>query len=99
MKQGFVYIIANKRNGTLYTGVTSDLIQRIYQHRNEMIDGFSKKYGAKMLVYYEVYDNIADAILREKQIKKWNRAWKIRIIEGMNPDWQDLYEELHGCPQ
>lgn len=98
MKPGFVYIVTNKRNGTLYTGVTSDLIQRIYQHRNAITDGFSKKYGTKMLVYYEAYDDIAEAILREKQIKKWNRAWKIRIIEGMNPEWQDLYVELHGSP-
>ncbi len=93
-KEFYVYILASKRNGTLYTGVTSNLIKRIWQHKNDLIDGFSKKYNVKNLVYYEVHSNAESAITREKRIKKWRRAWKLRIIEEKNPGWKDLYEEI-----
>ena len=93
-KQPAVYILSNKRNGTLYTGVTSDLIKRIWQHRNEHVDGFSKKYSTHLLVYYEVHDDIVNAITREKQIKAWKREWKINVIEEFNPYWRDLYPEI-----
>jgi len=93
-KLGYVYILASKPRGTLYIGVTSDLVKRTYEHRNEMVDGFSKKYGTKLLVFYEVHDEIAAAITREKQMKKWNRAWKIRQIEESNPTWRDLYGDI-----
>ena len=93
-KQPVVYILSNKRNGTLYTGVTSDLIKRIWQHRNELVDGFSKKYSTHMLVYYEVHDDMVNAITREKQIKAWKREWKINLIEEFNPYWRDLYPEI-----
>ncbi len=94
MKPGFVYILASERNGTLYTGVTSDLKGRIYVHREAMVEGFSKKYFTKKLVYYEAHDDIRCAISREKQIKKWRRKWKLRLIEEFNPEWLDLYEGL-----
>jgi putative endonuclease len=94
MRQGYVYILASRRNGTLYIGVTSDLIKRIYEHRMDCIDGFSKKYHAHRLVYYEVCPDISGAILREKQLKKWNRNWKLRMIEKSNPEWDDLYPTL-----
>lgn len=90
----YVYIICNKRNGTLYIGVTSDLKQRVYQHKNGVFEGFSKKYHLSLLVWYEVHDDISSAIVREKQIKKWERKWKLRIIEEMNPEWKDLFLEL-----
>jgi putative endonuclease len=90
----YVYIITNERNGTLYTGVTSDLQKRIWQHKNETVEGFSEKYGLKTLVWYEVHDDINEAIKREKQIKKWERKWKLRMIEDMNPGWEDLYQRL-----
>ena len=93
-KEFYVYILASKRNGTLYTGVTSNLIKRIWQHKNDLIDGFSKKYNVKNLVYYEAHSNAESAITREKRIKKWRRAWKLRIIEEKNPGWKDLYEEI-----
>ena len=89
-----VYILANKRNGTLYIGVTGDLIQRVWQHKNKLADGFTKKYGVDKLVYYETTEDIESAIIREKQLKKWNRDWKIRIIEENNPKWRDLYDDL-----
>jgi len=89
-----VYILASKRNGTLYTGITSDLVQRVWQHKNNIIEGFSQKYNVKILVFYEVHDNSESAIVREKQIKKWRRAWKLQLIEKMNPQWRDLYEEI-----
>lgn len=95
-KLGYVYILASKPGGTLYIGVTSDLVKRTYEHRNEAVEGFSKKHGTKLLVYYEVHDEIAAAITREKQMKKWNRAWKIRLIEEMNPTWRDLYGDITG---
>ena len=93
-KPGFVYIMASQRNGTIYTGVTSDLAARAYQHRNALIDGFTKKYDCKLLVWYEAHDDLNDARLRELQIKKWNRQWKLSAIETMNPDWDDLFESL-----
>ena len=93
-KQFYVYILASKRNGTLYTGVTSDLVQRVWQHKNDLVDGFTKKYNAKALVFYEVHENAESAIIREKRIKKWRRAWKLRLIEEKNSQWKDLYEEL-----
>jgi len=91
-KEFCVYIIASKRNGTLYTGVTSNLVQRIWQHKRGLAEGFARKYGVKRLVYFEVHDNAVAAITREKQIKKWRRAWKLRLIEKANPDWTDLYD-------
>ena len=91
MKQPCVYIITNKARGTLYIGVTSDLIQRIWQHKQKMIDGFSKQHDLELLVYYEMHEDMLAAITREKQLKKWNRSWKLELIEKMNHDWQDLY--------
>lgn len=89
----YVYILASKRNGTLYTGMTSDIRQRMRQHKGKDFEGFTSKYGVDKLVWYEVYDNPRDAIIREKQIKKWRRAWKLNIIEELNPGWKDLSEE------
>lgn len=94
MKTGYVYILASKRNGTLYIGVTSDLKGRVWEHKNDLVEGFTKRYGVHMLVYYEVADDIRGAIVREKQLKKWNREWKLRLIEDFNPTWRDLYDEL-----
>lgn len=94
MKTYYVYIMTNKRNGTLYSGVTNDLIRRVWEHKAELIDGFSKRYGTKMLVYYESTSDIEAAIYREKQMKKWNRKWKLEVIEKENPEWIDLYEEF-----
>ena len=94
-KQYFVYILASKRNGTLYTGVTSDLLKRIWQHKNKMISGFTEKYNVTDLVYYEIHEDPVNAIIREKQIKRWNRSWKIRLIETNNPEWHDLSETLN----
>jgi putative endonuclease len=91
-KQFHVYILASKRNGTLYIGVTSNLPQRIWQHQNNQVEGFTTKYGVKKLVYFEQHENAANAITREKQLKKWNRAWKLKLIEKDNPQWKDLYE-------
>ena len=93
-KQPAVYILASRRNGTLYTGVTTSLVKRVWEHRNDIIEGFTKKYRVHLLVYYELHDDIISAITREKQIKKWNRAWKLELIEKQNPDWRDLWEEL-----
>lgn len=89
-----VYMLASKRNGTLYTGVTSNLPARTYQHRNGLVPGYTREYGVKMLVWYEVHGTMESAILREKRIKKWNRAWKLELIEKENPDWRDLAEDL-----
>ena len=89
-KQYFVYLLANKPYGTLYTGVTSNLIQRIYQHEEQFVEGFTKKYDIHNLVYYEIYGDINEAILREKKIKKWRRQWKINLIEQANPHWINL---------
>ncbi len=91
-KQFYVYILTSKRNGTLYIGVTSNLPRRIQQHKNNQFDGFSKKYKVKQLVYFEQYGTAESAIIREKQIKKWNRAWKLKLIEKNNPQWKDLYD-------
>jgi putative endonuclease len=89
-----VYILASRRNGTLYTGMTDNLLQRVWKHRNGVIPGFTKQYGVKMLVWYEIHDTRAAALTRERQMKKWNRAWKLQLIERMNPGWRDLYDEL-----
>ena len=93
-KQPAVYILASRRNGTLYIGVTSDLVKRVWQHKNDLAEGFTKKYGVHTLVYYELYTDMMEAITREKRLKKWNRAWKIRLIEQENPCWRDLWPEL-----
>jgi putative endonuclease len=93
-KQPCVYILSSQRNGTLYIGVTSDLIRRVWEHKNNLVEGFTKKYGVHQLVYFEFHDDMVSAITREKQIKKWNRDWKLRLIEEQNPDWKDLYEGL-----
>jgi len=93
-KQFYVYILASKRNGTLYTGMTADPVKRVWQHRNGEIDGFTKKYGVHQLVYYELHKTAESAIKREKQIKKWMRRWKRNLIEKDNPDWNDLYEKI-----
>jgi putative endonuclease len=89
-------MFANGIRGTLYIGVTSNLIQRTAQHREKVIDGFTKKYGLDRLVWYEMHDNAESAIVREKQLKKWNRLWKIQLIERTNPEWCDLYSEIVG---
>ncbi len=93
---GYVYIVTNHKHGTLYIGVTSDLANRIYEHREEHHPGFTATYGCKRLVWYEAHDNIVSAIQKEKSLKRWYRAWKIALIEEMNPDWEDLYERLGG---
>jgi putative endonuclease len=89
-----VYLMASRRNGTLYTGVTSDLLQRVYQHRESLLPGFTRDYGVKMLMWFERHSAMEHAIVREKRIKKWNRAWKLRLIEEGNPDWRDLAEDF-----
>ena len=94
MSGGWVYIVTNRPDGTLYTGVTADLRRRTWQHREGLVEGFSKRYGLKMLVYAEHHDDVRDAIRREKTIKGWRRAWKIRLIRSINPDWNDLYDSL-----
>lgn len=94
MKNGYVYILTNKRNGTLYTGVTSNIIQRIWQHKNHTLEGFTKKYDITKLVYFENHEDIQEAILREKQIKAWKRHWKLELIENENPKWNDLYNSI-----
>ncbi len=93
-KQPAVYILASKRNGTLYIGVTSNLEKRAWEHKHDLVDGFTKKYGVHQLVYYELLADMVSAITREKQMKKWNRAWKLKLIERHNPDWKDLWEGL-----
>ena len=90
----FVYLLASKKNGTLYIGVTNHLIKRVYEHKNNLVEGFTKRYGIHNLVYYEQFRQIDDAINREKCLKKWNRQWKIDLIEKMNPEWEDLYDGL-----
>lgn len=94
-KKGYTYIITNKKNGVLYIGVTSNLSKRIYEHKNGLMDGFSKKYNLKKLVYYEICDDITNAIQREKQLKNWHRDWKINLIEKENPNWDDLAESFY----
>jgi len=93
-KKPFVYIMASKRNGTLYTGVTSDLPGRIWQHKNETTEGFTKKYKVHNLVYFEQHEDMHSAIEREKRIKDWHRKWKLELIEKDNPEWRDLYEDI-----
>jgi putative endonuclease len=90
----YVYILASERNGTLYIGVTNDLVRRVTEHRDGAVDGFTRRYGVKSLVHFEVFDDPASAITREKQMKKWRRAWKLRLIEKENPKWRDRYEEI-----
>ena len=92
--QPAVYILASQRNGTLYIGVTSHLVQRIWQHKNDLIEGFTEKYGVHGLVHFELLDDMPSAITREKQLKKWNRAWKLALIEKQNPTWQDLWPTI-----
>jgi len=89
-----VYLLANKRNGTLYVGVTSNLLQRVWQHKNDLAEGFTRRYRIHMLVWYEQCESMQAAIAREKAIKEWKRVWKIRLIEMSNPHWRDLYEEI-----
>jgi putative endonuclease len=92
--QPCVYILASKKNGTLYVGVTSDLVKRVWEHKNDFVEGFTKKYGVHTLVWYEVHVTMGSAITREKALKYWKRAWKLRLIETDNPGWIDLYEKL-----
>ena len=96
MKEFYVYILCSKRNGTLYTGVTSNLPKRIYEHKHNLVDGFTKKYSVHSLVWFERYESADEAITREKQIKKWNRKWKLELIEEKNPEWNDLYDSICG---
>jgi putative endonuclease len=93
-KQYYVYILASKIGGTLYIGVTNNLVRRVYEHRERLVEGFTKRYGVAKLVYYEVHSDVEAAITREKQMKKWNRAWKVRLIEESNPNWSDLYNQI-----
>ncbi|MEA3003270.1 MAG: putative endonuclease [Sphingomonadales bacterium] len=93
-KSGYVYILASRRNGTLYIGVTSDLPKRIHEHRTGAVPGFTRKYGCKALVWYQAFDDLESARHRELQMREWRRAWKLRLIEETNPEWRDLYDEL-----
>ena len=90
-----VYIVTNRRNGTLYTGVTSDLVKRIWEHKNKVVDGFTKQYSLNLLVWYEVHETMESAILKEKAMKNWKRQWKLEAIEEKNPNWVDLYDEIY----
>ena len=90
----YVYILASRRNGTLYIGMTDDLIRRVWEHQTGVVPGFTRKYGVKMLVWFEPHDTRESAFLRERQVKKWNRAWKIQLIEELNPNWDDLYPQI-----
>jgi len=94
MNQYYLYILASKRKGTLYIGITNSLLRRVYEHKEGLIEGFTKKYKVKNLVYYEVHSNIYEAIKREKAMKKWLRKWKIEMIEKTNPEWKDLYSNF-----
>jgi putative endonuclease len=96
MKGGYVYIMSNRRDGALYIGVTSDLSRRAFEHRQGVVDGFTKRYGLKRLIYYERYEDIRDALQREKNLKHWPRAWKLALVHDLNPDWDDLYEQLNA---
>ena len=96
IKDYFVYILTSKRNGTLYIGVTNNLLKRVYQHKERLVPGFTRKYNVHVLMYYEKYSDIYSAIEREKRLKKWNRQWKINLIESVNPNWKDLYNGLHA---
>ena len=93
---GYVYILASRRNGTIYVGCTTDLEKRVYEHRNGVVRGFTRLYGVKRLVYFEIHDDVSEAIVRERRLKDWHRAWKIRLIEKDNPFWEDLAVTLLG---
>ena len=97
-KSGYVYVLASKRNGPLYIGVTADLVQRIHRHRTGEAGGFTARHGVKHLVHFEVFDEIGTAIAREKALKKWRRRWKLGLIERDNPGWRDLFPEITGFP-
>ncbi|MFB3921166.1 MAG: GIY-YIG nuclease family protein [Terriglobia bacterium] len=97
-RQYYVYILASKRNGTLYIGMTNNLARRVWQHRQGLVEGFTKKYAVHQLVYSEIFQRPQDAIQREKRLKKWNRAWKLRLIESVNPEWKDLYGTVMNMP-
>jgi len=94
MKQPCVYLLSSQRNGTLYIDVTSDLIKRVWEHKQDLVEGFTKKYGVHDLVWFEQHEDMLTAIAREKTLKEWKRAWKLELIEKMNPEWKDLYEGL-----
>jgi putative endonuclease len=103
-KDYYVYILASKRNGTLYIGITSDLIKRVWEHKNKLVEGFTQKYNVDKLVYYEQYQDAENAIRREKRLKKYNRKWKLDLVEKFNPNWKDLYYDISGlsdqaCPR
>jgi putative endonuclease len=93
-KQPAVYILSSKRNGTLYIGLTSDLVKRIWEHKNNSVEGFTKRYGIHQLVWYELHENMESAIEREKRLKEWKREWKLELIESINPTWEDLYSTI-----
>ena len=93
-KPGYVYLLASQRNGSLYVGVTSDLVKRVWEHKQDLVEGFTKRYQVHRLVYYEVFEDIRDAIVRERRIKKWKRGWKVQLVEEENPAWNDLYDGL-----
>ena len=93
-KQPAVYILASKKNGTLYVGVTSNLVKRIWEHKNNLAEGFTKRYGVHHLVWYEMHESMYSAIQQEKRVKEWKRTWKMKLIESANPNWQDLYDTL-----
>ena len=97
MKQPAVYLMASQRNGTLYVGVTSNLIQRVWQHRNHVVEGFTDKYNVNCLVWFEQHETMESAIAREKAIKKWDRAWKLKFFEKQNPEWNDLWPFINGA--
>ena len=94
MNEFYVYILSSKQNGTVYSGVTSDIVKRSYEHKNNLADGFTKKYNIHQLVWYEIHETAETAIMREKQIKKWQRKWKLELIERNNPQWKDLYDDI-----
>lgn len=96
MRNYYVYILTNKKQGTLYIGVTNNLKRRVYEHKNDLVNGFAKKYNLKNLVYYEITSDVNSAIAREKKLKKWNREWKIDLIEKMNPEWKDLFDGMEN---
>jgi putative endonuclease len=96
LKGGFVYIMASRRNGTIYVGSMGNLVQRAWQHRNGVVKGFTREHGCNLLVWYEVHDDLQQARLRERQIKKWNRSWKLELIEAFNPRWDDLFDAITG---
>ena len=94
MRKPCVYILASRRNGTLYIGATSNLVERVWQHKNDLLEGFTKRYGVHILMWYEVHDTMQGAIVRERALKEWKRVWKLRLIEESNPKWEDLYDTL-----